>query len=148
MREIFSRHAVGELPRENCLWAQCARRRRSARRRLEREHVERQSRPRHGRPEQRKLHRPAVWNRLTYVKDPETGKRRSRVNASNAIVAVETPDLAIAPGELWEAVKARQAALGQGRITLGAENGKTPFWSKQRPRYLFSGGHAVCGGFL
>ena len=30
-----------------------------------------------------------VWNRLGYVKDPETGKRRSRANASDAIISVE-----------------------------------------------------------
>ena len=52
-----------------------------------------------------------VWNRLSYVKDPETGKRRSRANAAEAVVAVEAPELAIVLPELWDAVKARQAGL-------------------------------------
>ena len=52
-----------------------------------------------------------VWNRLSYVKDPETGKRRSRANASDAVIAVEAPDFAIVSRELWDAVKARQAGL-------------------------------------
>jgi site-specific DNA recombinase len=52
-----------------------------------------------------------VWNRLRYAKDPETGKRRSRANANEAVVAIEAPELAIVSPELWNAVKARQAAL-------------------------------------
>ena len=83
-----------------------------------------------------------VWNRLCYAKDPETGKRRSRANASDAVIAVETPNLAIVPRELWEAVKARQAAVGQGRKTDNAADARAPFWSKQRPRYFFP---ACCG---
>ena len=54
-----------------------------------------------------------VWNRLSYAKDPETGKRRSRANANDAVVAVEAPDLAIVSRELWDAVKARQAGLDE-----------------------------------
>jgi site-specific DNA recombinase len=75
-----------------------------------------------------------VWNRLSYVKDPETGKRRSRANASDTIIAVEAPDLAIVSRELWSSVKESAATL--------------PFWSKRRPRYLFSGlmRCGVCGG--
>jgi DNA invertase Pin-like site-specific DNA recombinase len=41
-----------------------------------------------------------VWNRLSYVKDPETGKRRSRANASDAIVTIEAPALAMVTREL------------------------------------------------
>jgi DNA invertase Pin-like site-specific DNA recombinase len=52
-----------------------------------------------------------VWNRLRYAKDPETGKRRSRANADAAVVAKAAPELAIVSPELWDAVKARQAAL-------------------------------------
>ena len=93
-----------------------------------------------------------VWNRLSYVKDPETGKRRSRANADDAVVAVEAPELAIVSRELWDAVKARQAGLDERtaakkRESLGATP-RLPFWSKRRPRYLFSGlmRCGVCGG--
>jgi site-specific DNA recombinase len=93
-----------------------------------------------------------VWNRLSYAKDPETGKRRSRANASDAIITVETPELAIVSTELWEAAKARQAGLDE-RIAAKKQAAPTsevpiPFWSKRRPRYLFSGlmRCGVCGG--
>ena len=46
-----------------------------------------------------------VWNQLNYAKDPETGKRRSRANGKDAVVAVEAPDLAILSRELWELQK-------------------------------------------
>ena len=90
-----------------------------------------------------------VWNRLTYVKDPETGKRRSRANACDAVVAVEAPELAIVSLDLWDAVKARQAGLDK-RVAnkRTAAEAPLPFWSKRRPRYLFSGFMrcGVCGG--
>jgi DNA invertase Pin-like site-specific DNA recombinase len=93
-----------------------------------------------------------VWNRLSYVKDPETGKRRSRANASDDIIAVEAPELKIASRELWDAVKARQAGLNEGATTKKRTNAAPDkpiaFWSKRRPRYLFSGlmRCGVCGG--
>ena len=93
-----------------------------------------------------------VWNRLSYVKDPETGKRRSRPNADNAVIAIEAPELAIVPQELWRAVKARQAGLDEKtaakKNTNPSADAPIPFWSKKRPRYLFSGlmRCGVCGG--
>jgi site-specific DNA recombinase len=92
-----------------------------------------------------------VWNRLTYVKDPETGRRRSRANASEAVVAVEAPDLAVVPRELWDAVKTRQAGpenIGARKQATASGDPRIPFWSKQRPRYIFSGlmRCGVCGG--
>jgi DNA invertase Pin-like site-specific DNA recombinase len=93
-----------------------------------------------------------VWNRLNYVKDPETGKRRSRANTSDAIVTVEASELAILSQELWDPVKERQAGLDEKaaakkRAALPTE-APVPFWSKRRPRYLFSGlmRCGVCGG--
>jgi hypothetical protein len=89
---------------------------------------------------------------LNYVKDPETGKRRSRRNVSEAVVAVEAPDLAIVSRELWDAVKARQAGLDESAAAKNRAKPSTDepvaFWSKRRPRYLFSGlmRCGVCGG--
>ena len=96
-----------------------------------------------------------IWNRLRYVKDPETGRRRSRANAGEAVIATEAPGLAIVSQELWDVVKARQAGLeNQGAKKTGegagvaSDHAPAPFWSKQRPRYLFSGLMCcgVCGG--
>ena len=88
-----------------------------------------------------------VWNRLRYVRDPESGRRRSRLNSPNDIIITSVPDLRIVPEELWAAAKARQATL-EHRSRSDPASLPTPFWSKQRPRYLFSGlmRCGVCGG--
>ena len=83
-----------------------------------------------------------VWNRLRYLKDPETGKRISRLNDPSAWVLQEVPDLRIIEQKLWDRVKERQGALRVNRNT------KEGMWDRRRPRYLLSGlikcGH--CGG--
>ena len=52
-----------------------------------------------------------VWNRLRYVKDPDTGKRVSRLNPPTAWVTTDVPELRIIDADLWDAVKRRQAGL-------------------------------------
>jgi site-specific DNA recombinase len=94
-----------------------------------------------------------IWNRISYAKDPESGRRRSRANTRDAVIAVDAPDLAIVSRELWDAVKARQTELenfGVSERAKASGNAPLPFWSKQRPRYVFSGVMrcGVCrGGF-
>lgn len=73
-----------------------------------------------------------IWNRLRYAKDPETGKRVSRLNPESAWVIAEVPELRIIDDALWEKVRARQGALK----TKGTH---TPIWDRRRPRTLFSG---------
>lgn len=98
-----------------------------------------------------------VWNRLTYSKDPDTGLRNSRPNDAEAVVSVEVPELRIVSDALWQAVRDRQAKLDKAaaKTHAGADSEQAPttepsarFWSKQRPRYLFSGlmRCGVCGG--
>ncbi len=97
-----------------------------------------------------------VWNRLAYVKDPESGRRRSRARTAEELTVTEVTTLRIVEPALWAAVKARQAALdartGRGGVNKtvdsASEGGAVPFWSQQRPRYLFSGlmRCGVCGG--
>lgn len=88
-----------------------------------------------------------VWNRLRYAKDPESGRRRSRLNSQSEVIVTSVADLRIVPEELWAAAKARQAEL-EHRTPSGMLSKPAPFWSKQRPRYLFSGlmRCGVCGG--
>ncbi len=96
-----------------------------------------------------------VWNRLAYIKDPETGRRRSRARKEGDIVVKEVEGLRIVPADLWEATRARQARLDAaaaaqdpaapgGSVTAGSSSTN---WRKQRPRFLFSGltKCAVCG---
>ena len=86
-----------------------------------------------------------VWNRLTYMKDPETGRRRSRARADIELVTTDVPELRIVPQELWKRVKERQARLDAVAALVASDcaASSTPapvtFWRKQRPRFLFSG---------
>ena len=85
-----------------------------------------------------------VWNRLRYVKDPETGKRVSRLNPESGWIVQNVAALRIIDQDLWERVKTRQGALEAGR-----RSGDAPgYWDRRRPRYLFTGlmRCAVCGG--
>lgn len=69
-----------------------------------------------------------VWNRLAYVKNPDTGRRVSRLNDEAALIVKDVPELRIIDQDLWDRVKERQAALR-----------KLPaFHEKQRPRMLLS----------
>ncbi|MGR3761912.1 recombinase family protein [Roseobacteraceae bacterium NS-SX3] len=78
-----------------------------------------------------------VWNRLRYIKDPETGKRISRLNPPDEWVVHDLPELRIIGNELWQRVKERQAATALGkRSSASASEG---FWDRRRPRYLLSG---------
>ena len=97
------------------------------------------------------------WNRLAYAKDPETGRRRSRLRNAQEQVITEVPHLRIVDEALWAAARTRQAGLDQRNATpeagdtvaaSSAPETPRPFWSKQRPRYLFSGlmQCGVCGG--
>src|SRR4029453_8069213 len=56
-----------------------------------------------------------VWNRLRYVKDPDSGKRVSRPNPPSQWVTTSVPDLRIVDDTLWSEGKARQAAVPQTR---------------------------------
>jgi site-specific DNA recombinase len=73
-----------------------------------------------------------IWNRLRYVKDPQTGKRVSRLNPESDWVITEVPDLRIIPDALWEKVRARQGSLNSKDTNI-------PVWNRRRPRTLFSG---------
>ena len=76
-----------------------------------------------------------VWNRLRYIKDPDTGKRVSRPNPESEWVTHDLPELAIIASGLWERVKGRQGAIKVDRITSAPNR----LHERQRGRYLFSG---------
>ena len=89
-----------------------------------------------------------VWNRLRYLKDPDTGKRVSRPNPESEWVISKVPDLRIVDDELWQAVQARYAGIQRKWTT--AEPSKR-FNQFVRPKYLFTGMTkcAQCGaGFV
>jgi DNA invertase Pin-like site-specific DNA recombinase len=93
-----------------------------------------------------------VWNRLRYIKDPDTGKRVSRLNPPSAWVITEVPELRIIDDELWEAVKARQKAIEEQHASaiegVREAHKRNRLRGAQRPRYMLSGllFCGCCGG--
>jgi site-specific DNA recombinase len=77
------------------------------------------------------------------VKDPETGRRVSRLNPESGWIVQNVASLRIINESLWERVKARQ-----GAPTAGGSGEAPGYWDRRRPRYLFTGlmRCAVCGG--
>ncbi|ARU01821.1 recombinase family protein [Yoonia vestfoldensis] len=73
-----------------------------------------------------------IWNRLRYVKDPQTGKRISRLNPESDWVITDVPDLRIIDDDLWKQVRQRQGSLK-------SKGTGVPVWNRRRPRTLFSG---------
>ncbi len=78
------------------------------------------------------------------MKDPETGKRVSRLNDEADWIVLEVPELRIIDQELWDQAKARQGAIKH----RSKDKEDVGFWDRRRPRYLFSGliNCGVCGG--
>jgi site-specific DNA recombinase len=85
-----------------------------------------------------------VWNRLRYLKDPDTGKRVSRLNPESEWVIQEVPEFRIVEQDLWDAVKARQA---ETTFTM-PQTGNDALNERRRPRHLFAGliRCGCCGG--
>ncbi|HEX5069071.1 MAG TPA: recombinase family protein, partial [Vicinamibacterales bacterium] len=79
-----------------------------------------------------------VWNRLRYVKNPDTGKRVSRLNPPKEWLIKSVPELRILTDEMWTAAKERQRDTP--RIVTDAGN----IGRARRPQYLFSG-FTKCG---
>jgi site-specific DNA recombinase len=78
-----------------------------------------------------------VWNRLRYMKDPTTGRRRSRLNGSDHLITEEVPDLRIVDDELWAAVKTRQTTIRESEGVSKAQS--TRFWERRRAQHLLTG---------
>ncbi|MGQ9367731.1 recombinase family protein [Azospirillum sp. A39] len=57
-----------------------------------------------------------IYNRLTMVKDPETGKRISRPRPPAEWVVTEVPELRIVDDEIWNAVQAIKAGFAHMRV--------------------------------
>ena len=70
-----------------------------------------------------------VWNRQRYIKNPDTGKRISRLNPENEWIRKDISELRIIEQDLWDEVKKRQGAIKKQH---------KEFWGKQRPKHLFS----------
>ncbi|WP_142850721.1 recombinase family protein [Telmatospirillum sp. J64-1] len=64
-----------------------------------------------------------IWNRLRYIKDPDSGKRVSRLNPKGQWVIQEVPEMQIVEDELWQQVKAQAPPPPKLGGALSAEGG-------------------------
>ncbi|MGX9855059.1 recombinase family protein [Limimaricola variabilis] len=91
-----------------------------------------------------------VWNRLTYMKHPQTERRVSQLNPENKWVISEVPELRIIDQELWDEVKARQDAQRKrvGKAEAKDRNKLSIGQSLRRRKYVLSGllHCGLCGG--
>jgi DNA invertase Pin-like site-specific DNA recombinase len=87
-----------------------------------------------------------VWNRLRYIKDPDTGRRVSRQNPPEAWVITEVPELRLIDDALWARAKARQGEIALEPRVLAIR--ATRFWEKRRQLHLLTGlmQCGACGG--
>jgi site-specific DNA recombinase len=89
-----------------------------------------------------------VWNRLRYLKDPTTGKRRSRLNPPSAWIVEDVPALRIIDESLWQAVQQRLLDI---RASEGVRKARaTRFWEHRRAKHLLTDKTfcGVCGNPL
>jgi site-specific DNA recombinase len=77
-----------------------------------------------------------VWNRQRFLKDPDTGKRVTRLNPESEWVISDVPHLRIIDDELWNGVQARYATV-QHKWAKAPEGRR--FNQFRQPKYLFSG---------
>ncbi len=84
-----------------------------------------------------------VWNRLRYIKDPDSGRRVSRLNPAASLIITEVPELRIVTDDLWHSVKRRQGEIDDDPRVVAIK--ETRFWEKKRQIHLLTG-LLVCGG--
>ena len=91
-----------------------------------------------------------VWNKRTWAKDPDSGRRRARANDAGMLVTESVPDLRIIDQELWERAQARLEASARPECSpvpkeRPGSGGPDHLWHHRRPVHLLSG-KVVCGG--
>ena len=67
-----------------------------------------------------------VWNRVTMVRDPDTGRRVSRPNPPEEWRWADAPHLAIIPADRWEAAQTRKAAQSKAHESRQDRRPKRP----------------------
>ncbi len=80
-----------------------------------------------------------VWNRLRYIKDPDTGRRVSRLNSRSEWVEKDVPHLRIVSDDVWRRTKERQAKSRAEAEAEGNVGRPISPCKHRRPRFLFSG---------
>ena len=58
-----------------------------------------------------------MWNRHTFIKNPDNGRRVARPNPASEWVIKDVPELRIVDQALWEKVKERQKRLRKAKAS-------------------------------
>ena len=83
-----------------------------------------------------------VWNRMGFVRNPETGRRVSRSKSELQLIARNVPEFRIVDQDLWDQVQAR---LTEVRVASGADNPDRPrYWEHRRAQHMLTG-KLFCG---
>lgn len=80
-----------------------------------------------------------VWNRQSFVKDPQTQKWQARLNPPEEWIIEAVPQMRIIDDELWSQVKARQGAIRDDMNPAGVKDGRGRPENARRPAYLLAG---------
>ena len=83
-----------------------------------------------------------VWNRMNYVKDPETGTRISRMNPVAQWVIKEVPHLRLLDDDLWAAVQRRLGTINPATAPSAPE--PVPYRNNRRAQHILTG-RVFCG---
>jgi len=84
-----------------------------------------------------------VWNRHTYITNPDTGRRVPRYNLERLWIREPVPQLRIVEQDLWDRVKRRQQQIVQNtsrlpRVAEAQKRGKVHY-KNHFPKHLLSG---------
>ena len=85
-----------------------------------------------------------VWNRVSYVKDPATGRREARLNPPEQWEHKAVPELRIIEQELWNSMRQRQADCA---MVSNGDTTQTRLNGTHRRKFVLSGllQCALCG---
>ena len=78
-----------------------------------------------------------VWNRQRFIRDPQTGKRVSRMNPPEEWVTEEIPQLRIIDESLWRSAQTRLAEMAASPVAVALR--ESGFWTKRRAQHILTG---------
>ena len=79
---------------------------------------------------------------MRYVKDPETGRRISRMNPISQWITKDVPHLRLLDDDVWAAAQRRLGTINAGTKSDPAE--RAPYRDSRRARHILTG-RVFCG---
>ena len=78
-----------------------------------------------------------VWNRQRFIRDPQTGKRISRMNPADEWIIEDVPELRIVDDELWGRTKGRLDEIAASPVAMAIR--ESAFWTRKRAQNILTG---------